>query len=244
MVRKSDIYKIFKKFRSWAERQTGKRIQAIQTDNPKEYIKLGERLAELGISHRLAAPYFHQQMGTVERRHRRLIDTTVTLLRHSGLPNEFWDFGVLTASYLYNRNSTPILNNKSPMEVLFKKLPEYKQFKFFGCVCYPCLRPYRNNKLNSKSVRCIFVGYSMSQNSYLCLEPESRRIYASRDVIFNEKDFTANKQYFGDQNNILQQTRTQGLQSTTLGLVKSNNSMMGRRVEEDPPHEFGSTQPK
>lgn len=33
MVRKSDIYHIFDKFRSWVERQCGVKILAVQTDN-------------------------------------------------------------------------------------------------------------------------------------------------------------------------------------------------------------------
>lgn len=97
------------------------KIRVVQTNNAKEFLKLGKKLAELGIAHRVAAPYSHQQMGLVEWRHRHLIDTTVTMLCHAHLTNDFWD--VLTACYLYNRNPSPLLKGKSSMEVLLGKTP-------------------------------------------------------------------------------------------------------------------------
>lgn len=49
MFKKSDIYGIFDKFYRWAERYSGKRILAMQTDNACEFQKLGRQLAKLGI---------------------------------------------------------------------------------------------------------------------------------------------------------------------------------------------------
>lgn len=40
---------MFCKFRVWAERQRNMKILALQTDNAKEYLKLGKPLAEIGI---------------------------------------------------------------------------------------------------------------------------------------------------------------------------------------------------
>lgn len=156
MVRKSDIYHVFQKFRSCVERQCGVNILAIQTNNAKEYLKLGKKLAELGIAYRIAAPYSHHQMGLVERRYRHLINTTVTMLRHAHLPNEFWDYGTLAACYLYNKNPTPLPNDKSPVEVLLGKVLDYSRLRVFGSSYFPCLRAYRSGKLDSKSARCIF----------------------------------------------------------------------------------------
>lgn len=58
-------------------------------------------------------------MGYVERRHRHLIDTTITLIRQARLPIEFWDFVVLNAKFLYNQNPTQVLSRKSPLEAHF-----------------------------------------------------------------------------------------------------------------------------
>lgn len=164
---------MFENFRSWAERQCNRKILAIQIDNTKEYLKLGKCLAQLGISHRISAPYSHQQMGSVEQRHRHLIDTTITMFRHANLPNKFWDFAVLTTGYLYNHNPTPLLARKSLLEAFLGKTPEYSRLRVFGSACYPCLRPYRSNKLGSKSTQCIFLGYSLTQDCYLSYDPIS-----------------------------------------------------------------------
>lgn len=106
-----------------------------------------------------------------------------------------WDFGILTACYLYNRNPTRILHGKSPLEALFQRSPEYSKLRVFGCKCFPCLCPYRTNKLDVKSSPCIFVGYSVDQDAYLCLEPSNHRIFASRDVTFAEEDFSLNSSF-------------------------------------------------
>lgn len=137
MVRKLDMYKVFNDFYKWAERQFGKKLHALQTDNTLELRKLGKHLAELGISHRMLAPYSHQQMGHVERCHRNLMDTTITMINHAKLPPSMWDFIVLTTCYL-----TPILQGSFPPEPLFSRTSEYNKLRDFGCKCYPCLRPY------------------------------------------------------------------------------------------------------
>lgn len=103
-----------------------------------------------------------------------------------------WDFGVLTASYLYNRNPTPLLQGRSPLEVMFNRTLEYTKLRVFDCKCFPCLCPYRANKLDVKLLQCIFVGYSIQHDAYLCLDPATRRIFTSRDVVFDEQDFSLN----------------------------------------------------
>lgn len=57
-------------------------------------------------------------MGIVERHHLHLVDTAITLLQHVKLLNSYWDFGVMTACFLYNRNPSSILDDISPLEAL------------------------------------------------------------------------------------------------------------------------------
>ena len=54
----------------------------------------------------------------------------------------------------------------------------------FGCLCFPWLKPYTKNKLQSQSTACIFVGYSSSQYAYYCLDPLTNKLYTSRHVTF------------------------------------------------------------
>ncbi|KAH9652916.1 retrovirus-related pol polyprotein from transposon RE1 [Citrus sinensis] len=60
--------------------------------------------------------------------------------------------------------------------------------KVFGCSCYPYLRPYNHHKLQFRSGKCVFLGYSSLHKGYQCLHP-SGRVYISNHVIFDESSF-------------------------------------------------------
>jgi hypothetical protein len=79
------------------------------------------------------------------------------------------------------------------MEHLFHNKPDYSFLKTFGCACWPNLRPYNTHKLAFRSTRCVFLGYSSQHNGYMCLEPTTRRVYISRDVMFHETVFPFSK---------------------------------------------------
>ena len=54
----------------------------------------------------------------------------------------------------------------------------------FDCVCFvQDLRPGLH-KLSSRSVKCIFMGYSRTQKEYRCYDPMTRKYHTSMDVIF------------------------------------------------------------
>jgi hypothetical protein len=102
---------------------------------------------------------------------------------------KFWDEAFLTATYLINRLPTCVLDNLSPMERLFHSLPNYSMLKKFGCACWPHLQPYNRHKLEFHSKSCVFLGYSSLHKGYKCLDMETRRVYISRDVIFDKAVF-------------------------------------------------------
>jgi hypothetical protein len=86
---------------------------------------------------------------------------------------------------------TLVLQNQSPFSKLFKKEPVYTLLRTFGCLCYPLLRPYATHKLQFRSKPCIFIGYGANQRGYRCLEPQSQKVYLSRNVVFDETNFPA-----------------------------------------------------
>uniref|UniRef100_A0A803Q711 Polyprotein n=1 Tax=Cannabis sativa TaxID=3483 RepID=A0A803Q711_CANSA len=104
------------------------------------------------------------------------------------MPLSFWDEAVRTACYVINRLPTQVINNNTPLNKLFHKQPDYSILKVFGCACYPNTRPYNKNKLEFRSEKCTFIGYSLKHKGYKCLA-NSGRIYISRDVIFDEFTF-------------------------------------------------------
>lgn len=120
--------------------------------------------------------------------HRHFVETCV-LLTDAHMPLSYWPYAFQTAAYLINRMPTSTLNNKTPFGMLFNRTPNYMKLKQFGCLCYPLTRPYNHHKLEPKSKSCIFVGYSLSRNAYLCLELNTH-VFTIQDMYYLMKKFS------------------------------------------------------
>src|ERR1044072_6039385 len=58
--------------------------------------------------------------------------------------------------------------------------------KVFGCSAFVHnLNPHRS-KLDPKSIKCIFLGYSPHQKGYRCYSPITKKFYHTMDVTFFE----------------------------------------------------------
>ncbi|KAE8676646.1 hypothetical protein F3Y22_tig00111582pilonHSYRG00259 [Hibiscus syriacus] len=188
MRNKSDIVQAFNLFHALVKNQFNINIVALQTDGGGEYRGLACSLAAAGIKHRVTCSHTSQQNCVVERKHRHIIDTTLTLLAQSAVPFKYWSYAVLTAVYLINRLPVDLLGGISPFEKLYNKKPDYQFLRVFGCQCFPCLRPFNLHKFDFISKLCVFLGYSPQHHGYQCLN-ESGRVYISRHVVFNEYVF-------------------------------------------------------
>ena len=158
--RKSDVFDVFIHFQAHVERLLKHKIIHVQSDWGGEYHNLNSFFNKLGISHRVSCPHTHQQNGAAERKHRHLVETGLTLLAHASVPFRFWSDAFSTAFFLINRTPTRVLNMKTPIEVLLNEQPDYTFLKVFGCACWPHLRPYNKRKLEFRSKKCVFLGYS------------------------------------------------------------------------------------
>ena len=105
------------------------------------------------------------------------------------MPLKFWDEAFITATYLINRLPSKIINNQTPFEHLFHQTPDYSSLRTFGCACWPNLRPYNARKLQFRSKRCVFLGFSNIHKGFKCLDVNEGRVYISRDVVFDEHVF-------------------------------------------------------
>jgi hypothetical protein len=174
---KSDVLNVFTKFKTVVEKFFKTSILTIYSDGGGEYQKLKSFLETHGIQHLKTPPHTPQHNGSAERRHRHIVETGLTLLHNASLPLSFWSFAFQTASYLINRLPTPLLNNKSPFESLFRSPPNYSKLRIFGCLCFPWLKPYTSHKLEPKSRPCLFLGYSSSQSAYKCYDLSSKNFF-------------------------------------------------------------------
>lgn len=122
----------------WAltEKQTWKKSKALQSDNAKEFLKLDDLLRKEGIVHRLSFPHTHPQNGKVECRQRHIVDMGITMLNHTRMPTEYWDYIFMVVVFLDNNNPTHILNNRLLTKALSGRIPEYDKLRIFGSKCF------------------------------------------------------------------------------------------------------------
>ena len=132
---KSEVFQKFHDFQSMVERQFNKKILAIQTDWGGEYKKLNAFFQHIGISQLVSCPYAHQQNGSVEHKHRHIVEVGLSLLAHASMPLKFWDEAFITATYLINRLPSKVIHNTTPLERLFHQTPDYTSLRTFGCAC-------------------------------------------------------------------------------------------------------------
>ena len=48
------------------------------------------------------------------------------------------------------------------------------------------LHKHQRNKLTSRALQCVFVGYALHQKGYRCYHPSTRQIFITMDVVFYE----------------------------------------------------------
>jgi hypothetical protein len=58
--------------------------------------------------------------------------------------------------------------------------------KVFGCTAYAHVPKEKMSKLDDKSIKCIFIGYSIETRSYRLFDPQAKKVIISRDVVFDE----------------------------------------------------------
>ncbi|PRQ44552.1 putative RNA-directed DNA polymerase [Rosa chinensis] len=96
-------------------------------------------------------------------------------MQNASLPNQFWYHACATAAYLINRMPTPVLNMGSPFEKLYHIIPQIDMLRVFGCSCFPLMSAYRTNKLQPKTMKCVFVGFAAGYKGFICYSPTTRK---------------------------------------------------------------------
>lgn len=95
----------------------------------------------------------------------------------------------MTAAYLINRTPTPLLDGKTPYDMLFNKPPSYNILRVFGCLCFVKNQSRMIDKFRSRTRKCIFVGYPYGKKGWRLYDLENKDFFVSRDVIFCEDKF-------------------------------------------------------
>ena len=101
---------------------------------------------------------------------------TEVLLGQSGIYNTLHDESVHNKWSAWTNSvqdicwkKTESITPESVWKILYVHVPNQKQ-----------------QKLDSKSVKCILVGYSSEKNGYKCFDPSTQMVRVTRDVVFEE----------------------------------------------------------
>ncbi|XP_047270819.1 BAG-associated GRAM protein 1 isoform X4 [Capsicum annuum] len=146
--------------------------------------KFQEFMTHHGILHQTCL-YTLQQNGIAERKNRHLLEIARTFLIESHVPLQFWGDAVLTSCYLINRMSSFSIQDKVPYSILFPQSHLYSiPPRVFGSICFVHNLAPGKDKLASRALKCVFLGFSRVQKRYRCYSPDLHRYFMSADVTF------------------------------------------------------------
>ncbi|XP_052619825.1 uncharacterized protein LOC128126128 [Lactuca sativa] len=199
MKNKFDAAQLLVTFYKLIVTQFNKNIKRIRTDNGSEF-KCSFMLGfykDKGILLETLCPYTPQQNGVVERKHRHLLEMGKALRFQASPPIEFWGDCILTATYIINKLPTPVLENKTPREILLGKSPTYEHLWIFGCLAYADNALGKYDKFGDRGRPCIFIGYPMGQKGYKLYDLKDQRIHVTLSVTFTESKSPFGENYEG-----------------------------------------------
>ncbi|GJV12066.1 putative RNA-directed DNA polymerase [Tanacetum coccineum] len=135
---KDQVLDVFKQFHALVERQTGKKLKCIRSDNGGEYIgPFDGCVEEHGIS---ASKSLHRR-----------------------LPASFWGEALNTAVHVINLTPCVPLRFDVPDRVWSGKDVSYHHLRVFGCKASVHIPKDERSKLDVKNKPCVFLGYGQDE---------------------------------------------------------------------------------
>ena len=185
MKNKDDTFAAFKEWKAMIERQTERKVKLLRTDNGGEFCSnaFNDYCRKEGIVRHLTIPYTPQQNGVAERMNRTIISKARCMISNARMSKRFWAEAAATACYLINRSPSIPLDKKTPIEAWSDSPADYSQLKVFGCTAYAHVD---NGKLEPRAIKCVFIGYGSGVKGYKLWNPETKKAFMSRSVVFNE----------------------------------------------------------
>ncbi|CAI5519192.1 unnamed protein product [Closterium sp. Naga37s-1] len=140
--------------------------------------------AEHGIRQSFTLPASPQQNGVAERRIGLVMEIARTSLIHAAAPHFLWPFAVRYAAHqlnLWPRVSAP---ETSPTLRWTGEVGDASRFRVWGSRAF--VRDTSADKLSSRAVPCVFLGFVPDASGWQFYHATSRRVLPSQDVTFDE----------------------------------------------------------
>jgi hypothetical protein len=188
MQKKDQTFSKFCEFKALVEKESGKQVKALRSDNGGEYIsnEFKYLCSREGIRRELIAPHNPQQNGVVERKNRTIMGATRAILHDRGLPIHLWAEACNTAVYVQNRCPHRVLGMSTPEEAFTGKKLDVSHLKKFGSYVFVHVNKDVRKKLEPAAEVGIFVWYTETPHNYRVYLLNSKMIVMRRDIKFDE----------------------------------------------------------
>ncbi|GJV31540.1 integrase, catalytic region, zinc finger, CCHC-type containing protein [Tanacetum coccineum] len=108
-----------------------------------------------------------------------------SMMNLTTLPLSFWDYALESATRILNMVPTKKVD-KTPYELWYGKVPNLSYLKVWGCEAL--VKRDTPDKLQQRSVKCIFIGYPKETMGYYFYFPPENKIVVARYAEFFEKN--------------------------------------------------------
>ncbi|MCO5558676.1 hypothetical protein L7F22_012262 [Adiantum nelumboides] len=190
---KSEAFGSIRDWKAMVEKEKDLKVKSIRFDRGGEF--LSENFARWckseGIRRQLTTPYTPSQNGVIERKNRTIMEMARAMLAHASLPRSYWAEACNTAVCIQNRSPTHALKDMTPFQAYYGRKPTISHFRVFGCSAFVHIPKEKRQKLDFKSRKLLFLGYSAESDAYQLYDPDTRTTTVSRDVVFDESFITS-----------------------------------------------------
>ncbi|CAI5458230.1 unnamed protein product [Closterium sp. Yama58-4] len=140
--------------------------------------------AEHGIEQSFTLPASPQHNGVAERRIGLVMEVARTSLVHAAAPHFLWPFAVRYAAHQLNLWPRVSLPETSPTLRWTGEVGDASRFRVWGSRAF--VRDTSADKLSSRAVPCVFLGFVPDAPGWQFYHATSRRVLSSQDVTFDE----------------------------------------------------------
>ncbi|CAI7901687.1 unnamed protein product, partial [Closterium sp. NIES-53] len=137
-----------------------------------------------GTRQTFTLPASPQQNGIAERRIGMVMDVARTSMIHAAAPHFLWPFAVQYAAHQINLQPRVSLPETTPTLWWTGKVGNASAFRVWGSRAF--VRDTTADKLSSRAVPYVFLGFPRDAPGWQFYQPISRRVLSSQDVTFDE----------------------------------------------------------
>ncbi|CAI7818540.1 unnamed protein product [Closterium sp. NIES-54] len=137
-----------------------------------------------GIRQTFTLPASPQQNGIAPRRIGMVMDVARTSMIHAAAPHFMWPFAVQYAAHQINLQPCVSLPETTPTLRWMGKVGDASVFSVWGSRAF--VRDTSADKLSSRAVPCVFLGFPPDAPMWQFYHPTSCCVLSSQDVTFDE----------------------------------------------------------